>query len=88
MPLIKAILDTMLPIVAAASLILATVLGLVGLVAWADYQNLHCPGANQCSDAASIIWGAGILATLLLALAVGIILFRWKRSKSRAGRSL
>jgi uncharacterized membrane protein len=27
----------------------------LGIVAYADYQNLACPGANQCSDASSVM---------------------------------
>ena len=86
MSLVRAFITPLLSTIAAVCFMAAAVLGLAGLAAWADYQNLHCPGAYQCSDAASTIWVAGILAPLSLVLAVGIIWFRWKRSAWGARR--
>jgi hypothetical protein len=76
----------MLPIAAAAALISAILFGFVGLVAWTDYQNLHCPGAYQCSDAVSMMWVAGIMSPFSILLVIGIIRFMRKRSQWRAGR--
>jgi hypothetical protein len=56
----------------------------LGVVANADYTSLECPGAMQCSDAASVRTFA-----LLYVLSAPLVwlLFKWLRAAARAFRT-
>ena len=74
---------------AAIGLVAIYLLGLpafvfLGIVAYADYQNLGCPGANQCSDAASVMTIAS--AFVFVAPAVWL-LFKALRAAARILRA-
>ena len=46
----------------AAYFLLLVPAGLLGAIAYADYNYLDCPGANQCGDALTVMQFAGLFA--------------------------
>jgi hypothetical protein len=65
--------------VSVVGVAMAILYGFVGIVAWADAQNV-CPVGNQCGDARGVMWFSAIVVPVSSIVCVGALRILLRRT--------